>query len=76
MLLNDGTLGHAKILSPASVRLMGQNAMGSIFVQLQPDADRQRTKPFPLGAGEDKFGLGFQIAANDPSTRGFRSPGA
>jgi CubicO group peptidase (beta-lactamase class C family) len=76
MLLNDGTLGHTTILSPASVRLMGQNAMGSIFVQLQPDADRQRTKPFPLGAGKDKFGLGFQIAADDPSTRGFRSPGS
>jgi len=37
MLLNEGTLGSAKILSPASVRQMGQNAMGSIFVQLQPD---------------------------------------
>jgi methyl acetate hydrolase len=76
MLLNDGTLGRTTILSPASVRLMGQNAMGSIFVQLQPDADKQRTKPFPLGAGQDKFGLGFQIAAADPATRGFRSPGS
>ena len=76
MLLNDGTLGRAKILSPASVKLMGQNAMGSIFVQLQPDANTQRTRPFPLGAGKDKFGLGFQIAADDPATRGFRSPGS
>ena len=76
MLLNDGTLGQAKILSPGSVRLMGQNAIGSIFVQLQPDADKQRTRPFPLGAGKDKFGLGFQLAADDPSTRGFRSPGS
>jgi methyl acetate hydrolase len=76
MLLNDGTLGRAKILSPASVKLMGQNAMGSIFVQLQPDANTQRTKPFPLGAGKDKFGLGFQIAADDPSTREYRSPGS
>lgn len=76
MLLNDGTLGRAKILSPASVRLMGQNAMGSIFVQLQPDANTQRTRPFPLGAGKDKFGLGFQIAADDPATRGYRSPGS
>jgi len=76
MLLNGGTLGSAKILSPASVTLMGQNAMGSVFVQLQPDADKQRTKPFPLGAGKDKFGLGFQIAADDPATKGFRSPGS
>jgi len=76
MLLNEGTLGSAKILSPASVRQMGQNAMGSIFVQLQPDADKQRTRPFPLGAGKDKFGLGFQLAADDPGTKGFRSPGS
>ena len=74
MLLNGGTLGSAKILSPESVKLMGQNAIGSIFVQTQPDADKQRTKPFPLGAGKDKFGLGFQIAANDPAMKGFRSP--
>jgi CubicO group peptidase (beta-lactamase class C family) len=76
MLLNDGTLGRAKILSAASVKLMGQNAMGSLKVQLQPDADTQRTRPFPLGAGKDTFGLGFQIAASDPATRGFRSPGS
>jgi methyl acetate hydrolase len=76
MLLNDGTLGSARILSPASVKLMGQNAMGSIFVERQPDADKQRTKPFPLGAGKDKFGLGFQIAADDPATKRFRSPGS
>jgi CubicO group peptidase (beta-lactamase class C family) len=76
MLLNGGTLGSAKILSPESVQLMGQNAIGSIFVQTQPDADKQRTKPFPLGAGKDKFGLGFQIAANDPTMKGFRSPGS
>jgi CubicO group peptidase (beta-lactamase class C family) len=76
MLLNDGTLGRARILSPASVKQMGQNAMGAIFVERQPDADKQRTKPFPLGAGKDKFGLGFQLAADDPATRGFRSPGS
>ena len=73
MLLNGGTLNGKKILSEASVKMMGQNAMGSIFVQLQPDADKQRTKPFPLGAGKEKFGLGFQIAAETP---GFRSPGS
>jgi len=69
-------LGSVKILSPESVKRMGQNAMGSVFVQTQPDADKQRTKPFPLGAGKDKFGLGFQITANDPAVKGFRSPGS
>jgi methyl acetate hydrolase len=76
MLLNGGTLNGTKILSEASVKMMGQNAMGSIVLDLQPDADKQRTKPFPLGAGKDKFGLGIQIAADDPATKGFRSPGS
>ena len=76
MLLNGGTLGSAKILTPASVKMMGENQIGSIFVERQPDADKQRTKPFPLGAGKDKFGLGFQIASTDPAMSRFRSPGS
>jgi methyl acetate hydrolase len=76
MLLNGGTLGSAKILSPASVKMMGENQIGAIFVERQPDADKQRTKPFPLGAGKDKFGLGFQIASADPAMSKFRSPGS
>ena len=76
MLLNDGTLGSARILSPASVKMMGENQIGAIFVERQPDANQQRTRPFPLGAGKDKFGLGFQIAANDPAVKGYRSPGS
>jgi methyl acetate hydrolase len=76
MLLNGGHLGSAKILTESSVKMMGDNNIGAIFVQLQPDADPLRTKPFPLGAGHDKFGLGFQIASNDPEYAGFRSPGS
>ena len=76
MLLNGGHLGSAKILTESSVKMMGENNIGAIFVQLQPDADPLRTKPFPLGAGHDKFGLGFQIASNDPQYAGFRSPGS
>jgi methyl acetate hydrolase len=76
MLLNEGTLGSAKLLTPASVKMMGQNQIGAIFVERQPDADKQRTRPFPLGAGKDKFGLGFQIASNDPAMANFRSPGS
>jgi methyl acetate hydrolase len=76
MLLNGGHLGSAKILTESSVKMMGENNIGAIFVQLQPDADPLRTKPFPLGAGHDKFGLGFQIASNDPQYSGFRSPGS
>jgi methyl acetate hydrolase len=76
MMLNGGHLGSAKILSESSVKMMGENNIGSIFVELQPDADKLRTKPFPLGAGHDKFGLGFQIASDNPQYAKFRSPGS
>ncbi len=76
MLLNGGHLGAARILSESSVKMMGDNQIGSIFVELQPDADKLRTRPFPLGAGHDKFGLGFQIASKDERYATFRSPGS
>jgi CubicO group peptidase (beta-lactamase class C family) len=76
MLLNDGTLGSVKILSPASVKMMGENQIGAIFVEQQPAAVPERTRPMPLGAGKDKFGLGFQIASNNPAMSKFRSPGS
>jgi len=76
MLLNGGTLGAAKILSEPSVRMMGENHIGSIFVEQQPDTDPLRTRPFPLGAGQDKFGLGFQIASKNDAYAKFRSPGS
>jgi len=76
MLIGGGSLGPVKILSQASVKMMGENQIGAIFVERQPDANKERTRPFPLGAGKDKFGLGFQIAANDPAVKGYRSPGS
>jgi CubicO group peptidase (beta-lactamase class C family) len=76
MLLNGGHLGRAKILSGHSVQMMGENNIGPIFVELQPAAEPSLTKPFPLGAGHDKFGLGFQIASGDPQYAMFRSPGS
>jgi methyl acetate hydrolase len=76
MLLNGGRLGSAKILSEKSVHSMGDNHIGSIFVERQADADPLRTRPFPLGAGHDKFGLGFQIASKDERYAKFRSPGS
>jgi hypothetical protein len=33
-------------------------------------------KPFPLGAGHDKFGPGFQNASGDPLVAKFRSAGS
>jgi methyl acetate hydrolase len=45
-------------------------------VELQSVAAPSLTRPFPLGAGHDKFGLGFQIASSDPQHAMFRSPGS
>ena len=76
MLLNGGYLETAKILSENSVKMMGENNIGPIFVELQQAADQSLAKPFPLGAGHDKFGLGFQIASSDPKYAKFRSVGS
>jgi methyl acetate hydrolase len=76
MLLSGGQLGTTRILSENSVRMMGENNIGSIFVELQPSTDNSLAKPFPLGAGRDKFGLGFQLASDDLRYSNFRSPGS
>ena len=76
MFLNGGHLGPAKILSESSVKIMAENNIGSIFVELQRSSDESLAKSFPLGAGYDKFGLGFQIASNNPQFAKFRSPGS
>jgi CubicO group peptidase (beta-lactamase class C family) len=67
----DGT----RLLSEASVKAMGQTQTGSVRVELQPTANREVSEPFPLGAGRDTFGLGFQITgAHDDANA--RSPGS
>jgi CubicO group peptidase (beta-lactamase class C family) len=76
MMLNGGHLGPAKVLSENSVRMMGENNIGPVFVELQSSADPSSAKSFPLGAGHDKFGLGFQITSSDPRYAMFRSPGS
>ena len=49
-------------------------SFANVLVQLQPTANPAVSQPFPLGAGRDSFGLGFQVtgAHNDALTR---SPG-
>jgi CubicO group peptidase (beta-lactamase class C family) len=76
LFLNDGRAPNgARLLSEATVTLMGQNHIGAIFVEQQPAAVPALTEPFPLGAGRDKFGLGFQITG--PHSEPFaRSPGS
>jgi CubicO group peptidase (beta-lactamase class C family) len=72
MLLNEGHLGATRIVSERTVKAMFQSNTGSVVVQPQPTANPALSKPFPLGAGEDKWGLGFQLAmpkVKKPNTR-------
>lgn len=75
MLAGGRTADGTRLLSAASVELMGQNHIGDLRVELQPAANPARTRPFPLNAGRDTFGLGFQVtsAHDDPE---LRSPGS
>jgi CubicO group peptidase (beta-lactamase class C family) len=76
MLLNGGKLGSARVLSERSVKLMGENHIGAVFVDTQTISTPALSKPFPLGAGQDKFGLGFQVASKSEDAKTYRSPGS
>jgi len=65
MFLNEGSWHGRQLLKPDTVRLMTSNQIGSVVVDTMPAALPRRSAPFPFGAGEDKFGLGFQITVTD-----------
>ena len=74
MLLNDGTLGQTRILNGKAAKTMFENHTGNVVVQPQISAAPALSKNFPVGAGEDHWGLGFQLAkAKRPN---MRSPGS
>ena len=76
MILNRG-LGDdgSRLLLADTVDLMAQNHIGDLRVRLLPAPDASMARPFPLGAGTDTFGLGFQITAEHDSAT-MRSPGS
>jgi methyl acetate hydrolase len=74
MLLNRGTLDGKRILSERSVKTIFENHMGSVVVQPQESANQTLSRNFPVGAGKDRWGLGFQLAAETQADR--RSPGS
>jgi len=76
MILNQGQLGGVRILKEQTVREMSRNQTGNVKVRLQPTAEPLRSKPYPLGAGEDVWGLGFQIAAPARPASNMRRPGS
>lgn len=76
MILNKGVAPNGvRLLEEATVDLMAQNQIGDLRVQLMPAPNTAMARPFPLGAGSDTFGLGFQITAVRGNS-GMRSPGS
>jgi CubicO group peptidase (beta-lactamase class C family) len=61
MLLNDGVIDGRRVLSQEAMRAVRSPQMGDLRVRTQPAADPGWTRPFPLGAGTDTWGLGFQL---------------
>jgi CubicO group peptidase (beta-lactamase class C family) len=74
MLLNRGALNGTRILSEQSAKLMLEPATGTVVVKEQQSANLSLSRNFPVGAGKDKWGLGFQLAAEKLPNR--RSPGS
>ena len=74
MLLNRGTLNGKRILSEQSVKTMLEPSTGAVVVKEQQSSNPSLSRNFPVGAGKDKWGLGFQLAADKLPNR--RSPGS
>ncbi|MBI1761043.1 MAG: beta-lactamase family protein [Acidobacteria bacterium] len=76
MLLNEGSWHGARLLKPATVRLMTSNQIGALVVEEMPVVIPKQSAAFPFGAGKDKFGLGFQITMTEGKAAHERSAGS
>jgi CubicO group peptidase (beta-lactamase class C family) len=76
MFLNDGKLGGATLLKKDSIETMTRNEIGEVIVQTQKTTNPLLSLDFPIGAGRDKFGFGFQIATSNKENANLRSPGS
>ena len=74
MLLNRGKVGDKRILSEKAAKTIFENHMGNVVVQPQESANLTLSRNFPVGAGKDRWGLGFQLAAEKQLNR--RTPGS
>lgn len=65
MLMNGGAVPDgSRVLEEETVRSMTSNQIGDPVVQRMPAEIPERAAEFPLGAGRDTFGFGFQITAS------------
>jgi CubicO group peptidase (beta-lactamase class C family) len=62
LVLNGGVATDgARLIEAESLREMGRNQLGNVRVELQDEPLPLLARAFPLGAGRDSFGLGFQV---------------
>jgi CubicO group peptidase (beta-lactamase class C family) len=75
MILNDGALDGARILSRDTVALMARNQIGEVGVPAVKTAQPERSMDFTfINDGKDKWGLGFLITTS--RVAGKRSAGS
>jgi len=74
MILGSGERDGVRLLTQESVSEMVQNQLEGVVVVEQPGAIPSTSRAFPLGAGQDGFGLGFQISFGE--SVGGRPPGS
>jgi CubicO group peptidase (beta-lactamase class C family) len=75
-ILNDGVAPNGeRLLASASIREMSRNQLGDRTVTLQDEPLPNLARAFPLGAGRDGFGLGFQVTG-DHASASERAPGS
>jgi CubicO group peptidase (beta-lactamase class C family) len=74
--LNDGVAPDGRrLLSHEAISEMTRNQLGVRTVTLQDEPTPLLARAFPLGAGRDGFGLGFQVTGEHASAS-VRAPGS
>jgi CubicO group peptidase (beta-lactamase class C family) len=76
LVLNHGRAGGKQLLSEMAITAMTTNQISAMRVRQQPNADGARTRPFPIGAGQDGWSFGFQVTSAVGARPGLRRPGS
>ncbi len=76
MFLNGGKWHGTTLLREESVSAMTKNEIGDVVIQTQPTTNPMLSLPFPIGAGRDKFGFGFQITTSNKENTSLRAAGS
>jgi CubicO group peptidase (beta-lactamase class C family) len=76
LFLHGGVTPDGKrLVSARTIADMGRNHIGNVRVRRLDAAIPALSAAFPLGAGRDTFGLGFQVTG-EPAVKDMRSPGS